>query len=90
MNLETLRDEIDTIDEQLVKLFVERMEIVRGVAKYKIENDLPIFHPEREKKVIEKAVHRAPEEMKEYVEDFFNDVMKTSKKMQEKLIEDNK
>ncbi len=88
MNLETLRDEIDSIDEQLVKLFVERMEIVRGVAEYKIENDLPIFHPERELKVIEKAVNRAPEEMKEYVEDFFNDVMKTSKKMQEKLIED--
>ena len=90
MDLNSLRDEIYKIDEQLVKLFVQRMETVKNVAQYKIEQDLPVLHPERELKVIEKAKSRAPEEMKTYVEDFFNATMAISRAMQEKLIEEQK
>ncbi|MDO5712944.1 MAG: chorismate mutase [Tissierellia bacterium] len=86
MNLEELRKEIDEIDGQFVELFLKRMEIVKGVANYKIENNLPVLHKDREQKVIDKAVSRTPEEMKEYVKEFFEDTMKVSRHMQEDLI----
>lgn len=90
MNLEELRKEIDRIDSELVDIFLKRMETVKGIAEYKIENRMEVLHRDRELVVIDRAVSRAPEEMKEYVRDFFEDVMKTSRKMQEDLIEKSK
>ena len=43
MELKDLRCEIDKIDDQLVKLFVQRMEISAQVAAYKKEHQLPIL-----------------------------------------------
>ena len=48
MDLKDLRNEIDRIDDQLVALFVRRMEISAQVAAYKKENRLPILVPARE------------------------------------------
>ena len=44
MDLNELRQEIDQIDDQLVKLFCQRMDVAARVADYKRENNLPIFH----------------------------------------------
>ena len=40
-DLSKARDEIDNIDTQIIKLFEQRMDIVKDVANYKIENNLP-------------------------------------------------
>ena len=48
MELKDLRNEIDRIDDALIKLFVQRMEIAAKVGAYKKEHQLPIFVPERE------------------------------------------
>ncbi|MDO5715188.1 MAG: chorismate mutase [Tissierellia bacterium] len=90
MNLEDLRKEIDGIDQEMVQLFLRRMEIVKGVAQYKIDNQLPVFHKDREQVVIDKAMSRSPEEMKEYVREFFEETMKVSRHMQEDLIKESK
>ena len=52
MNLDELRCQIDQIDQNLLQLFEQRMEIVKGVAAYKKENNLPIFHKDREDQII--------------------------------------
>ena len=58
-DLKELRVEIDKIDEELVKLFVRRMEISEEVAEYKRENDLPILNKSREREVLDLAASRS-------------------------------
>lgn len=53
--LNLLRQDIDKIDEQLLKLFIERMDIAGQVAQYKIENDLPVFNGKREQEILQYA-----------------------------------
>ena len=47
MELKDLRTEIDKIDDELVKLFTQRMEVSAQIAGYKKERSLPIFVPAR-------------------------------------------
>ena len=59
MDLQDIRIQIDTVDEQLVDLFCRRMALSSEVAAYKKKNNLPIAHPEREREVQNKAVQQA-------------------------------
>ena len=59
MDLSELRKEIDRIDNQLVKLFVERMRVSAGVADYKRANNLPIFVPAREREILADVAEKA-------------------------------
>ena len=52
MDIKELREKINGIDEQLTGLFIERMELVRGVAEYKREHNLPIRDASREQEIL--------------------------------------
>lgn len=54
-DLPTLRAEIDAIDRELVRLFEARMNVVLGVAAYKLANNLPILNAGREQQVLDKC-----------------------------------
>ncbi len=54
LNLDELRQTINEIDFEMAKLFARRMETVKKVAEFKLENGMPVFDAEREKEVIEK------------------------------------
>jgi chorismate mutase/prephenate dehydratase len=56
MSLEELRNRIDEIDQQLVKLFNERARVVIDIGKLKNKTGGQIYAPDREKKVFEKMV----------------------------------
>lgn len=79
MDLTSLRGEIDRIDKQLLSLFEERMDIVQEVARYKMENGLPIFHPEREQQVLDRAAERANAPYKTDARVLFTTLMELSK-----------
>ena len=49
MELQQLRQKIDDIDEELIRLFAQRMEVSKAIGAYKKERDLPIFVPQRER-----------------------------------------
>ena len=49
--LDLLRKEINAVDEQIKDLFLKRLEIASRIGKYKAENGLPIFDPEREQRI---------------------------------------
>ena len=57
-DLEQCRKEIDEIDQQLIKLFEQRMQVSKDVVTYKLAHDMEIFQPQREKAVIEKNTDR--------------------------------
>lgn len=61
MSLEILRNEIDQIDSQLIELYQKRMELSKKVAAYKLENGMTIFHPEREKAILDSVEQKGGE-----------------------------
>lgn len=84
LNLREIRDRIDKIDKELVKLLEERMIIVEDVVDYKIENNMQIFDSKREEEVITKNTNRVEnKKLKKYIEKILNDIMSVSKEYQE-------
>ena len=88
LDLQELRNEIDSIDGQLVKLFERRMEITSNVAKYKIETGKKVLDREREKQKLE-AISKlvSKEENKHAINELFSQIMANSRKGQYMLLE---
>ena len=54
MELDALRDRLDTIDERILSLLSERAKVIMQVADFKRHHNLPIHVPERELSIIER------------------------------------
>ena len=54
MDLLKIRDELDVIDQQITRLFEERMRLCGEVAAFKLETGKAVFDPVREQQKIEK------------------------------------
>ena len=52
MGLEELRDRLDVIDERMLMLLSERAQVVKDVARFKRDHNLPIHVPAREAAII--------------------------------------
>ena len=52
-DLNEIRQEIDALDEELVRLFCRRMDCSRQVAAYKQARQMPVLNEEREKQVLD-------------------------------------
>ncbi len=61
MTIEELRNRIDVIDDQLVRLLNVRVACAVEVGRLKHEAGLPIYQPEREAQVLGKVRHAATE-----------------------------
>ena len=85
--LEDYRVEIDKIDREITQLLEKRMNVAKAISKYKIENNMQIFHPDREKMVIEKNKgYLENKEYEELVESFYDNLMYLSRLVQQKEI----
>ena len=87
MDLDIIRQEIDQIDDQIVKLLEERMHLVEGVVAYKKASGKPILDTKREKVIFEKVKNRV--EDKRYQETIvatFSDILKRSRDYQNQNI----
>ncbi len=80
------RKEIDKIDEQLVKLFQERMEVSAKIADYKKENNLPIFDQKREREKMHDIMEATPEETREYAASLYSLIFELSRAYQKRII----
>ncbi|RNC83092.1 MAG: bifunctional chorismate mutase/prephenate dehydrogenase [Balneola sp.] len=82
--LQGSRQRIDEIDEQILDLLAERAKIVQEVIKTKVENQLPVFVPEREieksKSFKAKATERGIDP--DWAEDFLRLIMSSSRASQ--------
>ena len=61
MEIEEIRKEIDTIDSQLLKLFLERMHLGEAVAACKREHNLPVLNKAREREILARVQTEAGE-----------------------------
>ena len=85
--LEDYRVEIDKIDREITQLLEKRMNVAKAISKYKMENNMQIFHPDRDKMVIEKNKgYLENKEYEELVESFYDNLMYLSRLVQQKEI----
>ena len=87
MNLDIIRQEIDQIDDQIVKLLEERMHLVEGVVAYKKASGKPILDTKREEVIFEKVRGRVTNKnYQETIVATFSDILKRSRDYQEQNI----
>lgn len=79
MDINELRTQIDSIDDQLVKLFVQRMEVSEQIGNYKKENNLPIFDPTRERAKLQDVAAKAGAEMGQYARILYTTLFELSR-----------
>ena len=84
MELEELRKDIDAIDDEILKLFLKRMEKASKVADYKRENNLSTLQKGREREILKKVAEKSGDEMADYSRMLFQALMDLSKSYQNK------
>ena len=87
MDLQELRKDIDGVDEEILKLFMKRMDLCKAVADYKKLHDMPVFQGGREKQVIDRIKNLTHDpELEEGTAALFTTIMDISKILQNKKI----
>ena len=84
MELNEIRERIDTIDNELVTLFCQRMSLSAQVANYKAANNLPIFVPGRERAILQNVAKQAGPEMENYTRVLYSMLFELSRSYQSK------
>lgn len=85
--LDDARKKINEIDEEMAKLFEQRMQAVGDVIRYKMEHQLDVLDTAREQQVIENNKKFIREEAyQEYYETFIKEVMAISRSYQKRII----
>ena len=83
MDLGEIRQEIDKIDDALIKLFCARMELSAQVADYKKANNLPIFVPAREQAILDSIAEKAGSELSDYAQTLYRTIFEVSRNYQQ-------
>ena len=78
-DLDTLRGEIDRVNREMLSLLKERLALCGEVADYKKAHGLPVYVPEREKKILDWASRTAGPEFAPYAMKFFENLMALSR-----------
>ena len=86
MDLNSIRQEIDQIDQELVALLEKRMVCVGQIVKYKEQEGLPVLDQGREREVLEKVDSLVMDEQyRTTIQAQFQDMMKHSRTYQEEV-----
>lgn len=82
-----LRDQIDMIDREMVRLFEERMDICRQVAEYKIANGKKVLDRTRELQKLDTLGGLAHSDFNRHgVQELFQQIMSMSRKLQYQML----
>lgn len=86
MELSELRQKIDSLDKEIVKLFCERMGVSAEVAQSKRQTGKPVFDPVREREIVKNLTENLDDEMSGYVSVLYNSIFEISRARQNKLL----
>ena len=79
MDLTDYRKEIDTIDEEICKLFAKRMTVVNEIGEFKRENDIPVNSGSREREVLAHISKQLPEDLEDFGRVLYRSMFDVSK-----------
>ncbi|MCF0138093.1 MAG: bifunctional chorismate mutase/prephenate dehydratase [Oscillospiraceae bacterium] len=86
MKLEDLRLDIDRVDNELIRLFEERMRIAAQIGEYKQQNSMPVLDPKREREKLRELSGRLPESLREYGYSLYSLIFELSRCSQNRII----
>ena len=85
MELTELREKINSVDEALLPLFLQRIKLADEVAKVKMEQGLPVYNAKREREILS-WVTKESGEMDEYARLFYSNLFEVSRSRQFQLM----
>ena len=85
LDLGLIREEINSINDEILKLFVRRMELSADVHRYKKANGLPTTDPAREQAILDKVARVTGDEYRQYALKLFRYLIDLSKEYQDSL-----
>ena len=86
MDLKDYRERIDSIDDQLVKLFQQRMEVASEIAQYKKERGMPILDAGRERAKLNDVCSKVCPEMRNYTSVLYSSIFELSRSYQSQVM----
>jgi chorismate mutase len=91
MTIEDWRKKIDELDLRLVELINKRAEAAREIGKLKNNTNLPIYEPEREKRILENVKKANPGPLPDSeVQHVFERIIDVMRKLQQQEIHRSK
>ena len=86
MDLPSIRLQINHVDEKLLELMIQRMGLIKDVARIKKQKNLPVYDPKREALILKGLKAKLPNEYGPYIEELCKAMFTISKNYQEKLL----
>ena len=86
MELNEIRERINSLDDEMLALFMERMKLSEAIGAYKKEHNLPILDKTREREILAEMIQKGGAEYETYVYQFFNTLMNLSKARQNEVL----
>lgn len=87
MDLGNIRNEIDRIDSEMVRLFEERMKLSCQVAEYKKANQMPVYDSGRERQVVNQLAEKIEPEFERYMRMLYTTMFAVSRSYQHQKIQ---
>ncbi len=87
--LDSVRQNIDAIDDQIIELYAKRMSLARIVGEEKNKLGLATTNAEREKDIINRMTGKVDQNLKVYAKQFYENIFATSKAYQARVMNFN-
>lgn len=87
MELKEYRAQIDRIDAEMIRLFVERMELSARIAAYKKVHGLAVQDPLREQEKLRAVREELPAPLQEYGARWYEQLFALSRRYQHALLD---
>ncbi len=85
--LDLIRKDIDKVDNEILKLYEQRLALSEEVAEYKIENRKPVYDKQREQAKLRRLEAKASDAfVKQGVSELFEQIMSSSRKKQYRIL----
>lgn len=87
MDLSYYREQIDQIDDELIKLFARRMETAAQIAQWKRQAGKPVMDAGRERAKLLDVMEKCPEEFKDYAVSLYSLLFELSRSYQHRILD---
>ena len=84
MELKDFREQIDAVDRELVRLFLQRMELAGQIGDYKRERGLPILDASREEEKLRTLEQNCPPALRGELLEFYRKLFALSREVQQR------
>ncbi len=85
MELTDYRNQIDKIDDEILDLFLKRMDVAAKIAELKKSQSMTVTHKSREREILNRITENAGESMEDYAKVLFSTLFDLSRSYQSKL-----